>query len=148
MEEKTEETKSEETKSEETKTEVTATTSEVAVEAKRPTFLTVLCILSYIGCAIQLLGSLGRLKTTLGIVTLLAAIICFVGVLMMWKLKKTGFYIYVVGEVVPIISGIIIVGASGLFSFAGGFMAMIMALSYIFPIAFLIMYGLNLKHLK
>lgn len=134
----------------ETQPEVTPTpaTEAPAAEAKRPTFLTVLCILSFIGCALQLLGNIATIGTAIGIVNVLAAVICFVGVLLMWKLKKTGFYIYVVGEIAPIIVGIIVLGAAGLFSFAGGFFAKIMVLAYVFPIAFLIMYGLNFKHLK
>jgi hypothetical protein len=151
----------------------------------RPTFLTVLCILSFIGCgiglvsgimgyfsnkalastglqeamadmggemeeasaemgeAMDLLGGMGldfaKLATSSLIVGLLN-IVVLIGVLMMWKLKKTGFYVYTLGQVASIATPFIVVG-----SLAGGMMA---TLGAIFPIIFIILYGLNLKHMS
>lgn len=75
------------------------------------------------------------------IVGVIAALICLIGVIMMWKLKKMGFYIYVVGEIAPVIVGAILMGGT----FFGG---MAIAMSLIVPVAFIIMYGLNLKHMS
>jgi len=61
---------------------------------------------------------------------------------MMWKLKKTGFYIYVIGEIAPVILPFVLFGGFGVL----GTMALVMGL--IFPIAFIIMYALNLKHMS
>ncbi len=115
---------------------------------QRPQFLTVLCILSYIGCGLAIIGGLMSIGKISGIINLLAALICLYGVLQMWKLKKIGFYFYLVGEITPMIVGIVTLGFAGIFSFAGGFFAMIAGLMMIFPIVFIILYGLNFKHLQ
>jgi hypothetical protein len=59
----------------------------------------------------------------------------------MWKLKKTGFFIYVVGELAPVIVSAILLGGS-----AFGGMSLVMGA--IFPVLFVVLYGLNLKHLS
>lgn len=161
---------------------------------KRPTFLTVLCILSFIGCAIGLwnfkdyfeaksmaaqggntelssamdeamneamsngemtdeqrqlaesLGSamLGDLNydsiATASLVKGLSVLLCLVGVWMMWKLKKTGFYIYTLAQVVFVAAPFIWIGG-----LAGGVVGILMA---IFPVIFIILYALNLKHMS
>ncbi|HEY1038589.1 MAG TPA: hypothetical protein VGF30_04250 [Bacteroidia bacterium] len=71
---------------------------------------------------------------------ILGAILCLVGAIMMWKLKKTGFYVYVFGQVVAMAVPFIFPIAEG----AGG----MGVIGMILPIAFIVMYGLNLKHLK
>ena len=154
---------------------------------KRPTFLTVLCILSFIGIGLGLISGLMSFATagmmddmaemteqtmeegmaeleqewedagiegsggfleglmnqgmaameharTLAIIQILANLLCLFGVLKMWKLKKQGFYLYTVGELVPPIAGIILVGG-------------IMATGLIIPLLFVILYGVNLKHM-
>jgi len=143
-------------------------------EKKLPSFLKVLCILSYIGCGLAFIMGLYNLFTfqsqidamkgfggmfggsELGdaldalikygqvyyIINIVATILCFVGVLMMWKLKKTGYYIYIIGEIAPAIASFALLGGFG----ALGTMAMVAGL--IFPIAFIVMYGLNLKHMS
>jgi hypothetical protein len=68
-------------------------------------------------------------------------LLCLFGVLQMSKLKKMGYYLYVVGQLTAIIVPIVLVGFGGLF---GG----IMIAMAIFPIAFIIMYGVNLKHMS
>lgn len=157
------------------------TNSGAGAPAKRPQFLTVLCILTYIGVGIGLIGSvMGYMATQaaaammggmesmgsaegmsampgmedamatanaafqyatmiLGI-GVLGSILCFVGAMMMWKQKKTGFYIYVVGEIVPPIVSVVLLGMTGM-----GALGM---LGFILPIAFIVMYGLNLKHMS
>lgn len=70
----------------------------------------------------------------------LAAIVCLIGVFMMWKLKKTGFYIYTLAQVVTVAAPFIFVGG-----LAGGLMA---TLGAIFPVIFIILYALNLKHMS
>lgn len=75
----------------------------------------------------------------LGIV---ACILCIIGAVQMRKLKKTGFYIYLIGEVLPIIVSFIFIGAvaySGVFQVIG---------TFLFPGLFIILYATQLKHLK
>lgn len=135
--------------------------------AKRPVFLTVLCILSFVAAGLAILGYI-TVITVMGAVTAGASalegmaegsgatmtytgpsaaltwayiIVGFVtvlaslyGVIQMWKLKKIGYFIYVGASVISIVMGIIYSGF--------GVMAVI------FPILFIVLYGLNLKHLK
>lgn len=123
---------------------------------QRPTFLTVLCILSFIAAGIGIvMGILGAIaagamsaglsEAGLGsaasgamgnvwmvvIISIALTVIGLVGVLQMWKLKKMGFYIYTGASVASIIAGIVMVGFS--------------PISVIISVAFIVMYGLNLK---
>jgi len=128
-------------------------------QAKRPTFLTVLCILTFIGSGlstlIYLLATIafgvvsGMLDSLPGgdmlaeagmaffaIYFVLSAASLF-GAIMMWKLKKTGFYVYTGANVVAF------------------FLPMIMlegvpfnVMGFVFLAAFIVMYGLNLKHMR
>ena len=152
--------------------ETTQTTNGAPAPAARPVFLTVLCILSFIAAGLALLGYI-TLITVMGAVTAGASalegmsaeagaamsqavstgpsaamtwayiIIGFVtvlvslfGVIKMWKLQKMGFFLYVGATVVSIIMSLVYSG------FAGGMM------SIIFGALFIVLYGLNLKHLK
>jgi len=154
---------------------------------KRPTFLTVLCILTWIGCAIGLIGSVmgyfaaqtagammgvaegmaegmteaagtdmsgipgmedamasanAMVKHAMVIllVGVVGVLLCLVGSIQMWKLKKTGFYMYAIGEIVPPVVSMVLVGM-------GGFGALGIV-GLIFPILFIVLYGLNLKHMS
>ncbi len=141
--------------------------------AQRPVFLTVLCILSFIFAGIGILGyitiigAMGMVASVAGmegmesmegmegmeglssamasapsagmtwaylIVGFLTTIIGLFGVIKMWKLQKSGFMLYVGASVVSMIMGIVYSGF-GIFGL-------------IFPILFIVLYGLNLKHLK
>ncbi len=65
--------------------------------------------------------------------------LCLAGALQMRKLKKSGFYIYSIGEIIaPIASAIIIGGSFGIMT----------ALGFLFPALFVILYATQLKHLN
>ena len=67
-------------------------------------------------------------------------ILCFIGALMMRKLKKDGFWIYTAGQVLPIVGNIAIIGMA---QFTG-------ATSYIMfliPIVFIVLYARQRKYL-
>lgn len=127
---------------------------------KRPTFLTVLCILSFIFSGIGLIGliilliGMGAMSSlassaidaggtytgpSIGltwaylIIGFLTTLIGLFGVIKMWKLQKVGFYIYTACVVISIIMGIVYSGF--------GFMS-------ILPLVFVVLYGLNLKAMK
>jgi hypothetical protein len=152
-------------------------TTTTAVAAKRPTFLTVLCILSFVGIALGLLNfknymdakaladgssdilsgmgeeaqamanlgasllgiDYGKIATGYLIVGCLNFVI-LAGVLMMWKQRKTGFYIYTLGQIATL--GVMFGYIGGL---AGGMMGIVTG---IFAVAFIIMYGVNMKHMR
>lgn len=67
-------------------------------------------------------------------------VLCFIGALMMRKLKKDGFWIYVAGQVLPIAGNLAIMGMA---QFTG-------ATSYIMfliPVVFIILYSRQRKYL-
>ena len=67
-------------------------------------------------------------------------VLCFIGALMMRKLKKDGYWIYVAGQVVPFLGSILILGTA---MFTG-------ASSYIFPVIsliFIVLYTTQRKYL-
>ena len=120
-------------------------------ENKRPVFLTVLCILTFVGSGLALLFALiglvaaGAIESfaasipgmpdlgDVGIFTQIIRILLYAGSLfgaiMMLKLKKLGFYLYVVANVVLLVMSF---GIMGLVITAG----------------FIVMYGLNFKAME
>ncbi|MCK4631230.1 MAG: hypothetical protein KAT40_07290 [Bacteroidales bacterium] len=124
----------------------------------RPTFLTVLCILTFIGSGLSALFLLiglvaaGAISETLSsipgmediggfgtgyfLVTLVLALASLYGAIMMWKLKKIGFYLYSGANVIVIFVPMVI--AAGKFSVFG----------LVITALFIFLYALNLKHLK
>lgn len=158
------------------------TTTTTAEAGKRPTFVTVLCILTFIGCGLSIIfGIMGFLaakaaaafvdaangmaaaaaegmtaegKEAMAAVNsgmtnayiniacvMVGALLCLFGAIQMWKLAKMGFFVYVAGQVVGSVVPMFfpIAGATGMMSGAFGL---------IVPVLFIVLYGLNLKHLK
>ncbi len=155
----------------------------------RPTFLTVICIISFVGLGMsvisnlvnlafgafssavyplvqsgfedalneidaadpaasalveQIFNSILKLFEVMPIIAgigLALTIIALIGVIMMWNLKKTGFYMYSGAKVIMIFVPMILVGVNIITS--------IIAISGFFVAAlFITMYGLNLKAMK
>lgn len=81
------------------------------------------------------------------ILNLIGSLLCLAGALIMWKLRKYGYYIYIFGQVLPLIASFMVMNSmfSGVF---GGFTIVMTFFGMLFPIAFIIMYGLNLKHMR
>lgn len=148
---------------------MTEESTQVTSEAgKRPVFLTVICILSFIAAgfaiigyvtALTLMGAAGAAMSAMEgmegmegmeaftsaapsagmtwayiIVGFLTTLVSLFGVIKMWKLQKQGFMLYAGASVVSMIMGIIYSG------FGVG--------AVIIPIAFIVMYYLNLKHMN
>lgn len=68
-------------------------------------------------------------------------LLCVFGAFLMWQLKRTGFYLYTVATLIAIITPIALMGGNILTlinTFAAGF----------FGLLFIILYGVNLKHMK
>ena len=131
-------------------------------QPKRPVFLTVVCILSFVGIGFAIIGYAGAfallgvaeagmsaavengatVTASTGmlwayiIVGFISAIVSLIGVIQMWKLKKSGFMLYTAAAVVGIILSVMVYG----------FGASVMGI--VFSAAFVIMYGLNLKHMS
>lgn len=79
----------------------------------------------------------------LWIVTILSAGLCIYGLIRMRKLRKEGFYIYTLGEFLPLIGGIIILGFSNQFTGTSSYIAGLGV-----PILFTVLYAAHLKHMK
>lgn len=65
---------------------------------------------------------------------ILGAVLCFAGAIMMRKLKKDGLWVYVAGELLPIITGFVLMGTA---QFTG---VMSWIFSLVVPIVFVILY--------
>lgn len=156
--------------------------------AKRPTLLTVICILSFIGGAIGLWGGyanaftdfpqkqveesknqlqemtdqvgadspmIGLLEDGLamneknlenakpiGYSNLVLSLIGITGVWLMWNLRKTGFWIYLVASVGGLTSAFYFLGGEGLFA------NITTILTTIITVIFIILFGVNVKHMR
>lgn len=78
------------------------------------------------------------------VMSLVAIVLCIWGALQMRKLKKQGFYAYVVGEWLPLIGSTALMGFS--LQFSGGAMSIILSLAI--PVLFTILYAAQLKRMK
>lgn len=155
-------------------------------DGKRPVFVTVLCILTFVGAGFGIIsgiiglftmGAMEELtssitdmdeafETEIGmdfqnmyrwskiaqILALVGSVLCLAGALFMWHLKKSGFFIYVLGQVLPIIGTFLTMNSmfsgAGMFGGFAGFGYIMTFLAMIFPLAFIVMYALNLKYMK
>ena len=154
---------------------------------KRPTMLTVLCILSFIGGAIGLWGGYASAFTDypqkqveeskvqlqgmidqvgpdhpvigimegsvalneknlehakpIGYSNLVISLIGLAGVWMMWKLKKTGFWLYLLASVAGLVSAFYFLGVDGLFA------GITTIAATVITIVFVILYGVNVRHM-
>ncbi len=147
---------------------------------ERPSFLTVLCILTFVGVGFSIISSVFGLFTmsmlegvmtdlndsigegddfsqSLGngyrwtkityLLSIAGSILCLAGALFMWKLRKIGYFIYVVGQIIPLTGTVLSIGSTFNGMFANFGVASILW-SMIFPVGFIIMYGLHLKYMK
>lgn len=146
---------------------------ELSVSGKsqqRPVFLTVLCVLTFVGSALYLLYAYYTFTLISGIddttadilqdtelvnyykwykieryAVILGAIGCSVGAYFMLKLRRIGFYFYVAAQILPVAVGAFTMTSIG---GLGGFQFISLILSAIFPVGFIILYSLNYKYLK
>jgi len=165
-------------------------TSAVSRPKKRPDFLTVICILTFIGSGFGIINSLinylnADVLTEMGqqaidqtkakvdaessgegkklademmsgasammdkkkmkqnyLLAVLSNIMTLAGALLMFKLRKTGYWLYVAGIVVFVATPILIFGTSNLLNIG------ITLLFGAIGIIFIILYSLQLKHLQ
>lgn len=134
-----------------------------------PGMLNVLTILTFVGCgvlailtfmtpllcnSIEIIEETGKMTeeeldqlklicantTTIMLIAFVGIILCFVGAILMRKLNKMGLVLYVVGELLPLLSSVIILG-SGYFHDWKNLIGLVLAL--VFPI----LYFTQHKHL-
>lgn len=75
------------------------------------------------------------------IISLVSITLCLIGAIMMRKLKKSGFVIYVLGQIIPLIGTALLLGVT----LAGGIS---MGFTAFFALVFIILYATQLKHMK
>jgi hypothetical protein len=80
-----------------------------------------------------------KYRWEINLTSIVCCILCIVAALMMRKLKRSGYFIYVLAQVVSVALPAYFLGQNSIFS---------LVFSILFPLAFIIMYGANLKHLK
>jgi hypothetical protein len=73
------------------------------------------------------------------ILGVMGAILCLYGAIEMRKLKKQGYFLWMAGEIIPILGMTVLIGMG---KFGG-----LQLLGYLFPLAFIIMYTLHRKEL-
>jgi len=146
---------------------------------KRPTFLTVLCILTFVGSGIGIIsgimgfflftpeqtysileGNAAKMGAEIpqfseyskwmnynSAVSLFSAVLGLLGGLMMFKLKKAGFVVYLFSWVASVgISAASFKHTSD--SVTAELFPIVIAISLLLMAAFVIMYAVNLKHMK
>ncbi|MCB9223027.1 MAG: hypothetical protein R2780_11295 [Crocinitomicaceae bacterium] len=119
----------------------------------RPQFLTVLCILTWVGSGWGIIGSFvssgNSYSAPMWYILLVVACNAATayGAYEMWNLKKKGLMIYTAGEVAAMILPAVLFFAI-LPSSMAGLATTALMIAWIFPIAFLVMYWMNAKHLN
>lgn len=155
---------------------------------KRPTLLTVICILSFLGGAyglwegyksaftdapqreleeakVKIQESMDQMGAdnpmagmmdemmavaeksvenakTLGYSNLAFSLISLAGVWLMWNLKKNGFWLYLIASVGGLVVMFSVLGGGGIFANTS------LIVGAVFSILFIILYGVNLKHMR
>ncbi|MEI9934777.1 MAG: DUF4064 domain-containing protein [Ferruginibacter sp.] len=74
------------------------------------------------------------------IIALIGIVLCFIGALWMRKLKKDGFWLYVSGELLPVLCNFIFLGKYAFIDWKSGF-------NYLLPVVFIILYAMQIKYL-
>lgn len=77
---------------------------------------------------------------TNSLISLLSCALTLAGAIMMWNLRKPGFYLYIAGTVISIVAPIMMFGGGLVGLMSGGFTAVV-------GIAFIVMYGVNTKYM-
>lgn len=82
-----------------------------------------------------------KVQPTLNLIQIGCGLLCILGAFLMWKLNKLGFIIYLIATIAYVAIPISIL--------TGNMLVVATYLSFgVFGIAFIIMYGVNLKHMK
>lgn len=95
----------------------------------------------------------GAKKILTTLLNILAIALCAFGAVQMWNLKQTGFYFYLIGEVLPYI-GLLIAGtesmaaASALLgSIGSAVIGLVITMLIVFDVVFIVLYAVNLKYM-
>ncbi|MDP1802381.1 MAG: hypothetical protein Q8L81_13570 [Bacteroidota bacterium] len=95
----------------------------------------------------------GAKKILTTLLNILAIALCAFGAVQMWNLKQTGFYFYLIGEVLPYI-GLLIAGTEAMAaasalagSLGSAVIGVVITLLIVFDVVFIVLYAVNLKYM-
>ena len=115
-------------------------------DPKRPVMLSVLCVLTWLGAAIELISFRGLREAPLEntyetflLISVLCSIAAVAGAIFMWNLKRAGFYLYTAAQQIQV-AIIVALFFSGSMSFFGG-----IATQVLIKITFIVLYSRFLK---
>jgi hypothetical protein len=74
------------------------------------------------------------------LVVMALSVVVLIGVIMMWKLKRTGFFVYTGAQVVSALSPVLMGGKMDMSAMGMGSLGL--------TVLFIVLYGMNLKHMK
>lgn len=113
----------------------------------RPTFLTIICILSFIYSAWVLFNGLMNMGEGVedhvkqyALLTTISAVFSIIGTSLMWNIRQFGFGLFSAGTALSIGGSIFIFGTSYVLNLSTGYPAYV-------SLAFLLMFALNYKHM-
>lgn len=144
------------------KTEESVDSLEIQLSNKRSILLLVICILTWVGSLYSFVMMLitsftasaitrvfqdGSFATTYWyfILGTLGPILCSLGALFMFRLKRWGFWIYCLGEIPPVIYSVYTMLALTKSWGSGMFFGI---LANLFPMAFIVMYAIEMSKLS
>ncbi len=78
---------------------------------------------------------------TLGIIEMLASLLGIFGAILMFRLNKKGYYLYILAKIIGVIAPLAIIGVNILTLSLYGFTALI-------GILFIVLYGVNVKYMR
>lgn len=93
-------------------------------------------------------------KIMTNVLSLIAVSLCAYGALLMWQFKKTGFYIYLIGEALPYLGFLFgaadaMKASASMMGMSGStFLGIAIAVMATFDGIFIAMYAANVKHMK
>ena len=83
----------------------------------------------------------------LAFAALIGNLLCLFGGIMMFKMKKMGFFVYITGHVVEKAIPLALLGGIASNGLMGSMMMFFSVIMWFFALAFIVMYALNLKHM-
>lgn len=94
-----------------------------------------------LGSAVALVESSLANAVPLGTTAIAAAVVSVLGVVLMWRLKRIGFWIYVVAALVSVVVPMVLLGGGVLAMFSVG-------VSGLIAIAFIVLYATHRKYMR
>jgi len=79
-------------------------------------------------------------RVPISLVGLLGVALCVVGAIQMRKLKQQGYYVYLIGELMPVLASLVFIGVASLANFNG-------IITIVFTLLFILLYSAQRKHL-